>query len=172
MAAKVEKTIYKPLVLSDSWLNSLGAKFIYGLPTYHVEFSGDNENTFNMFNKEENISVKANFSYSESWITNYNKTTWFEDSFIKMNQNPWFTDELNFNAKDPHCAFNKYNWNKNFKLRFMNTSFEINWGNIFNGKFEAGSLQEKQLGAVEIEGDFVISPRQGCESKNISSSEL
>ena len=29
------------LVLTNRWLNTMGARFVYGLPAYSVDFSGD-----------------------------------------------------------------------------------------------------------------------------------
>ena len=161
MTINVSNAIYKPLVLSDKWVNTMGAKFFYGLPTYNAEFSGDNINNFNMINNEENISVKANFSYFGKEITNYNKTLYFEETYLSMNRRPWFTDETNFNANDPHCAANQYFWEKNAVLRYVNASIDLVW-NVFNQTFQIPSQEKQMLGGIEVDVDLVISQRQKC----------
>ena len=163
MTLNMTGAIYKPLVLTDKWVNTIGSKFFYGLPTFTTDFTGDGVNEFNMVNQEEGISVKASFSYSGSNISNFNDTKFFHDSYIRMNQHPWFTDELNFNVNDPHCASNTYFWKKNVNLRYMNATINLQW-KVFNQTFLVDSLENNIIGGMEVDVDLVISHRQKCKN--------
>lgn len=161
MTENINSAIYKPLVLSDNWISSLGSKYAFGLPSYTVEFSGDNVNNFSMHNKEESIYITANFSYFGKKLTNYNKTINFL-SYQNINEQLWFTDELNFNSKEAYCASNRYNWEGNTSFRYMSASIDISWGKKFEGKYKVPRLDSNFLGGLEVDADLYISFRSIC----------
>lgn len=167
MTEKINNIIHKPLVLADKWLNVMGAKYFYGLDAFVADFQGDYVNNVNIFNEKEEISIKANFSYKGDYITNYNKTVYFESTFMSINKNPWITDGKNFDSNNPYCAFNAYSWEKNVKFRYMEANIEIQWGNIFEGRYKVYPLEKEFMGGIEVDVDLTISPRSYCIKKKI-----
>jgi hypothetical protein len=156
---KVRNVMYKPLVIEDSLINVLGSKYAYGLPTLWGTFSGDFNNTYEFSHADQ--SIKAKFIRKENtWKSNLTQN--LNQSYVFINERPWFCNERDFIIGQEKCAMDYYGWNKpGFAYTPVEIQVEFN-GKYINGTLHTKGIDEQVLGGVHVEVELDISNRYSC----------
>ena len=155
----IKNAMFKPLVIEDSLVNVLGSKYAYGLPTLWGSFLGDFNNTYEFTHSDQN--VKARFTRKDNvWKSAITEN--LNQSYIYINERPWFCDERDFVIGKEKCAMDYYGWTKpGFVYNSVDIEVEFN-GKYINGSLSTKGIDEQLLGGIHVEVELDISNRYTC----------